>query len=379
MIDNKALKQPRNSAIELLRIISMIMIIFHHFALHGKFVWTDISLSRFWYNFIYMGGKVGVDVFILISGYFLIADKGPLFNVRKIIKLIGEVLFYSIVIFVIFWLFGYNVFDDGVGSLVSIIYAIFPITFSKWWFVSAYFVLYLIHPFLNKLLLSINKRKYQTLIILLVIMWSVIPTFLHSSYASNDFIWFVTLYIIAGYARIYGFNSKLTTKSYAILWIIFSFLTYLSTVVLTFLSTKWSFIVGHEGYFAGQEKISTLLISLSLFMMFATMKMKYHKWINVIASATFGVYLIHDHPFVRSFLWMDLFKNASFANSLLLIPYSIFAVFSVYLICTIIDLLRQYLIERPVMSLVNKYADTWMKPVKKICRFFENIVFGKEE
>lgn len=67
----------RNSSIELLRIISMILIVFHHFAFHGGFKWqtNSVTISHFWYNFIYGGGKIGVNIFVLISGYFLIDRK----------------------------------------------------------------------------------------------------------------------------------------------------------------------------------------------------------------------------------------------------------------------------------------------------------------
>ena len=66
----------RNTSIELLRIISMIMIMFHHFAYHGNFEWNfnEVTLPHLWYDFILMGGKVGVDIFVLISGYFLIEN-----------------------------------------------------------------------------------------------------------------------------------------------------------------------------------------------------------------------------------------------------------------------------------------------------------------
>ncbi|KAA9302211.1 acyltransferase family protein [Aerococcus sanguinicola] len=75
----------RQTNIELLRIISIIMIIFHHFAVHGGFNWeaTAITIPHFWYNFIVIGGKVGVNIFILISGYFLITKQDKLFDVKK--------------------------------------------------------------------------------------------------------------------------------------------------------------------------------------------------------------------------------------------------------------------------------------------------------
>ena len=104
--------------------------------------------------------------------------------------------------------------------------------------------------------------------------------------------------------------------------------------------------------------------------------MNYHKWINILASATFGVYLIHDNGIVRPFLWVDVFKNAQYQDSLFLIPYSILVVAIVYIACTMIDLIRKQFFEKPYMLLVNKYADTMLKPFSKICDFFRNIVFG---
>lgn len=49
----------RQTNIELLRIISMLMIVFHHFAIHGGFNWetTELTIPHFWYNLIVMGVK----------------------------------------------------------------------------------------------------------------------------------------------------------------------------------------------------------------------------------------------------------------------------------------------------------------------------------
>ena len=362
---------PRDSSIELLRIISMVMIIFHHFAVHGGFQWntSSLSISRFWYNFLTMGGKTGVDIFVLISGYFLVNRKGPIFNFKRILKLWGQVFFYSNIFFLSV---GMN--DGGILSLIKVF---FPITFSSWWFASTYFVLFLIHPFLNRLIHSLDRKLYQSLLVLLVICWCIIPTFTTSKYEGNSLLWFVTLYAISGYARIYGFNPKLKSRHYFILWGIFSILTYLSSVAFTFLGTKWSIFASHATYFYGQNKLPILLVSLTLFMAFSTLKMRYHKWINIIASATFGVYLIHDNDFVRPFLWLNVFKNAQYQDSLMLIPYSIGVVIVVYAVCTLIDLFRQQIIEKPYMKIVNLYSDSWLKPFERICEFFKKIIFGK--
>lgn len=365
----------RNSSIELLRIISMIMIVFHHFAVHGGFEWntTEISIPHFWYNLIIMGGKIGVDIFVLISGYFLIENNKTIFNLKRTLKFWGQVFFYSIAIYIVFMFVGSD--DLEIKSLVK---TLFPITFSKWWFASSYFVLYLVHPFLNKLLNQLDKKTYQSLLVMLILLWCIIPTFTTSEYQSNSFLWFVTLYSVAGYARIYGFNDKIKCNHYFMLGFIFSILTYMTSVTFMIMGSRWHIFSAYVTYFYGQEKLSILLISLSIFMAFAKLKMNYHKTINFIASATFGVYLIHDNDTVKAFLWQTIFKNAQYQNSIFLIPYSIIVVASVYISCTIIDLIRKSIFEKPYMMLVDKYADKIEKPFSFIITRAKNLIFGKQ-
>ena len=368
-------RQIRNSSIELLRIISMFMIVFHHFAVHGGFEWNvnELTIPHFWYNFIMMGGKIGVDIFVLISGYFLINSKEKLFDFKRILKYWGQVFFYSILLYV----FLKSFVSSGL-EMKFLIKACFPITFGGWWFASTYFVMYLMHPFLNKLFNSLDKKAYQTLLVMTIACWSIIPTFTTKSYEGNSLLWFITLYAIAGYIRKFGLNKKYTTKYYFLFWLIFSILTYLSSVVFTIMGTKWEIFAAHSTYFYGQEKLSILLTSLSLFMVFTSLKMRYYKWINIIASATFGVYLIHDNKVVRSFLWFNIFKNAQFQHSNFIIPYSIMVVVLVYVVCTVIDLLRQKVVERPFMWIVNKYSQLWLVPLKKVCDFCKAVAFVKD-
>lgn len=368
-------KKVRNSALELLRILAMVMITFHHFGIHGGFKWEtgEISATHFWYNLIILGGKVGVNIFVLITGYFLINSKGPLFNIKKVLKLSGQLIFYSVSIYLGACALGIIQFDKH-----EFVYSLFPITYSKWWFASNYFVLFLLHPFINKLLHSIDKRTYQRLLILLFICWSVIPTITKQDYKSNSLVWFVTIYTLAGYIRLYGLNTKLKSKHYFSLFFVFTAISYIIYSVLTSLGAEWVDTIKYIPYHYGQNTVHILLVSVSLFMAFATLQMKYHKWINVIASASFGVYLIHDNGIIRPILWNTLFKNAEYQDSLMLIPYSIVVVCIVFAVCTVIDLLRQIIFEKPVMMIVNKYADLLLNPINKLFTFFGNAIFGKD-
>ena len=363
----------RNTSIELLRIISMIMIMFHHFAYHGNFEWNfnEVTLPHLWYDFILMGGKVGVDIFILISGYFLIENTEKLFQPKKLLKFWGQVVFYSIMTYLLSVMLRLNAFE-----IKQLIKVCLPITYPGWWFASTYFMLYLIHPFLNKLLHGLSKTEYQYLILMMVLCWSIIPTATTQLFESNSLLWFVTLYGIAGYVNLYGGNQKLQSKHYFSLYFMVLIITYTVSTTFLFLGTKKEEWSTHAIDFFEIERLPILLMAITLFMGFVTLKMNYHKWINMIASATFGVYLIHDSSYIRYYLWTNIFKINQYQDSTFLILYSILVVFILYVSCTMIDLIRKKLVEKPYMLFVNHYTYYFLKSFKVICEMFRKWIFG---
>lgn len=106
-------------------------------------------------------------------------------------------------------------------------------------------------------------------------------------------------------------------------------------------------------------------------------KIKHHRWINIAASATFGVYLIHDNNYMRHFLWIDFFNNANYQDSLLLIPYSIIVVIMVYVSCTAIELLRQYTIEKISCPILYSLAGFAKKHILRFNTVMLNLIYGK--
>ena len=363
----------RNTSIELLRIISMIMIMFHHFAYHGNFEWNfnEVTLPHLWYDFILMGGKVGVDIFVLISGYFLIENTEKLFQPKKLLKFWGQVVFYSIMTYLLSVMLRLNAFE-----IKQLIKVCLPITYPGWWFASTYFMLYLIHPFLNKLLHGLSKTEYQYLILMMVLCWSIIPTATTQLFESNSLLWFVTLYGIAGYVNLYGGNQKLQSKHYFSLYFMVLIITYTVSTTFLFLGTKKEEWSTHAIDFFEIERLPILLMAITLFMGFVTLKMNYHKWINMIASSTFGVYLIHDSSYIRYYLWTNIFKINQYQDSTFLILYSILVVFILYVSCTMIDLIRKKLVEKPYMLFVNHYTYYFLKSFKIICEMFRKWIFG---
>lgn len=360
--DTKGSSSKRLTNIELLRILAMFLIVVYHFSWYGNFNFPSsaISANRLWTQFMQLGGKFGVNIFVLISGYFLV--KSPEIKINKLVKLWFQVFTYSILIYLVFVISGVQSF-----AIKDVLKSLLPVTFSTWWFASAYIMLYLVSPFLNKFLYSIDKKTYQKIILLLTFCWCIIPTFTSHKVECNKLNWFIYLYMIAGYIRIHLADKHFSGKKYIIYSLICLALTYLSTIVFDILGLKISFLGNHAMFFYTIEKAPIVLASVFMFIGFLNLNVKHSKVINTVSSATFGVYLIHDHELVRNFLWNTLFNQTNFAYSKSLIIYSIFAVLSVYVVCTIIELTRKHTIERLFAPVSNKVSNIISKIVEKCC------------
>ena len=339
----------RNSSFELLRIITMLIIICHHFADHAGFdyVPTMISAPRYCFNLLWMGGKVGVNVFVLISGYFLVAEKDQsVFNLRKLIKLWSQMFFYGILIFAVF-----SVLREDNGGLLA---AVMPLTRNTWWFATVYFVLFLFHPFLNRLLRALDKETYKKMLIVALVLWSIVSFMMQADYYLSDLIWFMIPYAVAGYIRLHGLNPKLKRKHFIIGFVVSALIVYLHTTSIMYRAQTNSALFNSFRWLCFRQNLPAVFLeSVCLFMIFEKTEMKYNKWINRIASTTFGIYLIHDSYPVRNVLWTRIFHVADFKNSMLILPYGLLAMVLIFVTCALIDLLRQFL-EKYWMKLVDK-------------------------
>lgn len=109
-------------------------------------------------------------------------------------------------------------------------------------------------------------------------------------------------------------------------------------------------------YLIWQFMVPTFAASLGLFGLFAEWKMPSIRWVNTAAKGALGVYLIHDNPIMRAWLWPHL------AWAYALGPAAILAVgvlsgIVVYVVGAAIDLARIRVLERPVMGWISEKFD----------------------
>ncbi len=329
----------RNSSLELLRIVGMLAIVASHFSVHGGFNFptNSITANRLWIQLI-RGGGVGNGIFVMLSGYFLINSHEIKF--RKLFNLWTRIFFWSIVVYCAFLISGAKTLH-----IKDAVKAFLPITRQQWWFVTTYFVVYLIHPYVNKLLHSFTREEYRKFLLSIMLYWCIVPTFLLSDFGANRTINFLCLYSLAGYIRLFpdDFYNRATGRRYILWGLGFFGVNFLLIFALDIVGL-WIPIVGrYAGYVTGMMRPFTILSASCLLLGFCRINITQNRIINTIASATFGVYLIHEHALVRHLLWHEVFRNASFSQSPYLIPYSLAAIVIVFFICTVIELLRSKL------------------------------------
>lgn len=351
--------EKRSSNLELLRIISMLMIIAHHFAVHGGFniVEKEFGINKIIIQILSSGGKFGVNLFVLITGCFLINSK---FNLKKLIALIIQNLFYSVIILLVFSIFPLEI-TIGIKKIIK---SFFPIIYSLNWFITVYIILYIFTPFINKFINIISKQEYLKLIFLLITLCSFIPTFSLGNLAFSELSWFLMLYLIGGYFKLYPNNYTEKVLFNFMYGILFYLLICISFIVFDFLGIKYYFFVKGAVYFAGQKSFPLLISSIGIFLGFKNLKIKNMKVINKIASTTLGIYLIHDNFLVREFLWLKFFKVYEHFYDKNLLFYSFKIIFLVFISCMMLDFIRQFLFKYSINIFLEKYFD-------RIFSFFE--------
>ena len=313
-------RQPRRSSLELLRIICMILIVAHHIGVHGHYGNMELSaLNRFVINLLKSGGKLGVNVYMLISGYFLVNSS---FKLKRLINTLALTLFYSVAIY-----FSFVFFVPGIGFDWNVLYvSVHIIDHNAYWFVTCYAATVVLSPFINKLIHAMNKREHLILIILLLVMQAAFP-FFGTYIAFSNVGWFITLYVIAGYLRLYP--GGVTTSKLA---------TGLSSLALCLIVAVWDIA-------AVMTSIICLGASVALFAFFNNLDIKTNFVINNISRATFGVYLIHDNNLIREVIWDDILRAPLHAAYDSFWLFSIVAVLVVYVACTVIDIIRRLLLD----------------------------------
>ena len=361
-------KKKRLSNFELMRIVSMFLIVQWHVIQHTNALYNTSYTLNFIISFIFIITSIHVNSFVLVTGYFQYNKK---FNYKKVLKLIGQVLFYN-VLFVLVDIF---IFKENVDLLYILENTSF-LNINNYWFINTYLILYLISPFLNKYIEHAEQKEYKRLLIIFFICIDLIPFITRQRTFSNNgltLIGFIFLYLLGAYFAKYPIKEthffKEMSKNKRQLYFLCAFIL---IGILNFVNYRFGLnlektsenpVLNSIGKTISNAVIGfnnpfVFLESVMYFLFFETLTIE-SKLINKISAATFGIYLAHENRVIFTHVYdMFLGKITETTTCRVLPKMLLFAVilFTAGLIIELTRKLITYLLckLKPVQKMTNK-------------------------
>ncbi|WP_302046156.1 hypothetical protein [Leuconostoc lactis] len=323
----------RNSNIEVMRIL-MVLITAHHLAIWGFFKnssVTSISPNIVWLQLLESVGKIGVDIFILITGYFSLNSIPTL---KKVLNLTNRVRLYSLIMFITVLMVGTTT-KFSIGLFIK---SLFPTIWSMYWFITAYVIIYIFSGFLSKGFQKMTQEQANN--------WTstvteLLPAFFLGIYLRN-------FKLSQGYIRILNI---LTLVSIIIgLGIIF-----IGDSIGSILSNAKLIELAARPFYIGSSPLA-MIIATYIFIRVLSVEKQTNNFVNRVSSSALAIYLIQDYAPFRNILWNDIFKISKLVfdmNFLFLVVYSLVAVVAIVVLAIIIDQILTYIFNVPLQLLLK--------------------------
>lgn len=288
----------RQSGVELLRILAICGVILLHYNDGKAFEWVERYSANYYVLMLVESVCIcAVDLFMVISGYFLSQTQNR--RVIKPLELIIEVVLIQVLFCILSSVKNHQI------VLKSLLGAMIPANY----FVTLYIVVFILSPWINLLLDSLDDRHFKCFILTLVVLFSVCPTIadLLEEVVGKEIMgintvgaWgaqqgftavnFMLCYIIGAYLK---HNKKEIEKRYSNKRLL---LVYIGVTILIFI---WSLICNELTLFrlrSSWEYCNPLVIiqAVLLFVFFNNLTFK-SILINRLAKSTFICFLMHGY------------------------------------------------------------------------------------
>lgn len=333
----------RLSNIELLRIVAMSFILILHFLTYSISI---SNMNPYVYQLLVIANICGVNLFVMISGYFGI--KG---SIHSFTKLYGIIVLFSMLSFLI----GVIFFDMQISITSMIKTLLLPFT-SQYWFLKCYLGLFVLAPLINKGLHLLSTKELRRLVIILTII-SIYSGWIgrNNMIGMNGYslFHFIYLYVLGFFLS----HDKISNTTQIHQWILLGTISMSTNIALAFITDfyygefeniYWKVAIAYDNPFV-------ILTSISIFMYFAKLKIKNTHWINSVASASLGCYLLQE-----GFTRMEVYKmQLKFT-----LTHTLIEVLLMYGIAFLIYWIISYLLSQIYTSIYNKMYNKYLLYLK---------------
>ncbi len=323
----------RQSNFELLRIVSMLMVLGVHidFASLGMPDFSGgphpVTSRDLWQLTVESICIIGVNCFTMISGWFGIRLKW-----RGVAAFLFECVFYSVLIST-----AVMVVKPEARSLTTWVESWLVLSHTDLWYVPAYFGLMLISALLNAGSENLSKDQFGICLSVFVAFnlwcgWWWGGSFNPTGYT---LVQLMMIYLIARYLRLHAAHCQIAGSRKPVIII------YVLSLAGIFVS---AFHIPEKAFAYNSPFV--VLCSVTMFMLFAGLKFR-SVFINRLAAGAFSVYLIHKAPPV----WGGLIKP-TVARMWNLLPLWQFTVFALFLCAAIY--LGSWCVDRVRLAVSNR-------------------------
>lgn len=343
MTVQKSFADKRNTGIDLLRVISMLMIVAVHLLTHGGllFAFPPFSSSYEAAQLLAAFTFCAVNCYALITGFVMSQTS---FKLSRLLALWSEVLFWSVGLSAVMAL----AFPEQV-SWHDVLLGLFPVTQNRYWYFTAYFGLSFFIPALNCLLRQMPARTLLLTGVAAVCLFSLLPVFsstdLFGLQHGFHILWLAVLYLIGGSLRKYGMPSASKSNKWLLVYTLCAFIAWAGRLTVELLQARGKVHRISPEFLYRYVSPTMLLAAVALVLFFAGLKLR--PWavrcIAATAPLTFGVYLIHDHPHIREHFIHHWLLHSFGLPPLQLSLVVVGSVAVIFVLCLLLEALRQRL------------------------------------
>ena len=354
----------RNYGLDLLRIISMLMVLICHVSNYSFLcgIIAEGSVQDIIRRVLVAFSIVMINCYILTSSYFLVKLK---FRLSRLFKLELIVVFWLAICCVIYAIRKVPDFWEN-----EFLIPFFPVVLRVFWFYSAYVGLCLVSPLLNILIRHMSKGLHLGTCIMLVLMATILNNVMSFTNAFTfadgyNMAWFVVLYFVGAYLRLHVNPDNIKVWVAILIYVLMCACIVGDWFLLEFLTKNNTWFGARFASSSpyNYNSVFVFLSSLAFFMIFLRVKIKTRpmKWIiKFTAPHVFAVYIL-DRGYIG--IWQNelLYKWFNYPQ----LPF--LQIFTVVIVLFMLRVLLDYL--RSLLFLLFEKRNWYKNFLKNMDQF----------
>ena len=309
-------KPQRNSTIEFLRIIAMVLIVFGHQVdptvlnpyqyegIGGVLHYTGVAPTRnfglFLLQFVGPLGLIGDVIFIACSSYFLVDSDRV--SIKKVFFLWATDLIVMCSSLAVKAIFG-----DPISTQL-ILESVFPTLYRVNWFILYYTGFYILHPFFNYIIRKLDKKGLAILTAILVFQCNIISFYIGRKPGDIgiEFMCFISIYFVIAFYKKYG-GKVWASKKFNVILLVSSIALYIATrVAVNFIGFNNEYVADPNRIYGYVHIENPFNVAMAVAMVnLASRKVRYSKVVNYISGMSLLLYLMHKN--VNVFFHYDIY------------------------------------------------------------------------